>query len=140
MNVQSTAAKERSKIFEQVATEQGFTVIRGRFGGEFNNDQLAIRSQANYTHLLLGLQVTDASGEVQLDTLSMGPHRQFTRKWIRAVCYALRLDPTQSAHATAIEGALADGTLVPAALVLTRPDANIGILRIALPDEPPGFA
>src|ERR1700733_11732305 len=120
MNVFSQEAGNRSKLFESLVSKEGFTLIGGRFGGEFNNDQLSIRIESGRTQLLLGLKVTDEAGNLQLDTQSMGPYQQFSRNWLLTVIHALKLDPAQSSHGQAIERALADGTLVLGVLLLTK--------------------
>lgn len=135
MNVFSQEAVNRSKLFESlVSKEKGFTLIGGRFGGEFNNDQLSIRSENGTTQLLLGLKVTDEAGNLQLDTQSMGPYQQFSRNWLLTVSHALKLDPAQASHGKAIERALADGTLVLGVLMATKPDGQVIMLRITLPE------
>src|SRR5579871_2477750 len=135
MNVFSKEAGERSKLFESLAAKQGFTLISGRFGGEFNNDQLSIRVEDGRTQLLLGLKVSDPSGNLQLDLMSMGPYQQFSENWLLTVSHALKLDPAQSSYGEAIEKALADQTLSLFVLVLMRPNGQAMLLRIALPGD-----
>ena len=134
MNVFSKEAANRSRLFESLVSKEGFALIGGRFGGEFNNDQLSIRIAGGTTQLLLGLKVTDDAGNLQLDTQSMGPYQQFSRNWLLTVSHALKLDPTQASHGKAIESALADGTLVLGILMVTKPDGQVRMLRITLPD------
>ena len=135
MNVFSKEAVNRSKLFESlISKEKGFTLIDGRFGGEFNIDQLSIRSENGTTQLLLGLKVTDEAGNLQLDPQSMGPYQQFSRNWLLTVIHALKLDPAQASHGEAIERALADGTLILGVLMVTKPDARVRMLRITLPE------
>jgi hypothetical protein len=134
MSIFSREAADRSKLFESFAQRHGFTLLRGRFGGEYNNDQLSIRGEKGSTQLLLGLKVSDESGNVQLDPSSMGPYQQFSKNWLLTVSYALKLDPTQSLHGEAIEKALTDRTLSLFVLALIKPSREAVLVSIALPD------
>lgn len=134
MNVFSRQAADRSKLFEEVVSRDGFALISGRFGGEFNNDQLAIRVATGTTQLVLGLKVTDDTGGLQLDPQSMGPYQQFSRNWLLAVIHALKLDPAQASHGKSIETAFADGTLVLGVLMVAKPTGRVLLVRIALPE------
>ena len=133
MNVFSPEAATRSKLFESLVRKEGFSLISGRFGGEFNNDQLAIRIDGGRTQLLLGLKVTDEAGNLQLDTQSMGPYQQFSRNWLLAVCHALKLDPAHSSHGQAIEKALAGSALILGVLMIVKPGGQARMIRIELP-------
>lgn len=58
LNEFSDDAKDRSALFESLARKEGFIVLPGRYGGEYNNDMLAIRQSDDQTILMLGLKVT----------------------------------------------------------------------------------
>lgn len=134
MNIFSQEAQERSKLFESIAEKYEFKPMNGRFGGEYNNDQLAFNENNGKISLLLGLKVTDASGNLQLDTMSMGPFQQLSLNWLLAVIECLKLDNLQAGQAKKIESALKSKRLDIYVLVLDRTNGESKIIRIAAPE------
>ncbi len=127
----------RSRLFASLAQKDKYEVLPGRYGGEYNNDMLALgpRRAEGWEILLLGLKVTDGEGNVQLDMHSMGPLRQMSRQWLEAVVHALRMVPNGCQAADRIATALASNKLIPGLIILDRADGTTKLLRLSLDIE-----
>jgi hypothetical protein len=134
MNAFSQEAKLRSQLFESVSKKYGFKEINGRFGGEFNNDQLAIKEQDGRTILLLGLKATGPSGDLQLDQMSMGPFLQFSADWVKAVIECLKIDRQQYITAFQIELARNTKKLDLVVLLFDRVTKETKFLAVGVPN------
>lgn len=134
MNLFSQEAKSRTELFESVAKGHGFVVLTGRFGGEFNNDQLAVKQQDDRTLLLLGLKRTGALGDLQLDQFSMGPFMQFSGDWLTAVVQVLKIDRTQYVTAFRIELARKLKKLDLVVLLIDHTTQEVKFLGVETPD------
>ena len=134
MNVFSQEAKLRSQLFESVSNKYGFEEIKGRFGGEFNNDQLAIKKQDGRTILLLGLKATGPSGDLQLDQMSMGPFLQFSSDWVKAVIECLKIDRQQQIIGFQIELARNTKKLDLVVLLFDRVTKETKFLAVGVPN------
>ncbi|MCE1239680.1 MAG: hypothetical protein LWW83_07185 [Azonexaceae bacterium] len=134
MNAYSEEARIRSSLFESIAHRYGFSVIEGRFGGEYNNDQLALKEQNGRTLLLLGLKATGPKGDLQLDQMSMGPFLQFSSEWLSAVIQSLKLSRSQYANAAAIEQARNSKSLDLVVLLFTKGTEDVKFLGITTPE------
>lgn len=134
MNDFSADARNRTQLFTSVATREGAEVLPGRYGGEFNNDMLALGRTPDGTEevLLLGLKVSDESGNLQLDLHSMGPYRQLSRAWLRLVVHALQGVSRGQAAGERIAQALAQDRLIVGMMWLDRNDLNVKIVRMSL--------
>ncbi len=128
----SESAKQRSQLFTSLVEKDGLGVLPGRYGGDYNNDMLAM-SNGNHGApiLVLGLKVTGADGGVQLDMSSMGPLRQLSKEWLKTVTFGLRQSDTAAgAFADSIERAMAANTLVTGLLILDRVTQKVNMLRV----------
>jgi hypothetical protein len=134
MNAYSEEARIRSSLFESIVLRYGFRVIEGRFGGEYNNDQLALKEQDGRTLLLLGLKATSPKGDLQLDQMSMGPFLQFSPEWISAVIQSLKLSQSQYANAVAIEQARNSKKLDLVVLLFIKGTEDVKFLRVTTPE------
>ena len=137
MNTFSQAARTRSQLFESLVKKDGYNLINGRFGGEYNNDQLAIKVDRGVVTLLLGLKATGQSGDLQLDQMSMGPFVQFSNEWISAVIQCLKLDHKQNTIASQIEEARNTKKLILGVLLINKLTKDMTVLRIATPEPNP---
>lgn len=86
---QCEQAKVRSELFESIASRSGFELIPGRYGGDFNNDQLAIKLDEGAAQIMLGLKTLDEDGGVQLDCYSLGNYMQLEDEWLDVAIYSL---------------------------------------------------
>lgn len=86
---QCEQAKVRSELFESIVNRSGFELLPGRYGGEYNNDQLAIKLDENTAQIMLGLKTLDEEGGAQLDCLSLGNFMQLTDDWLDVAIYSL---------------------------------------------------
>lgn len=134
MNVFSQEARLRTGLFESIANRYGFDLINGRWGGEFNNDQLAIKEQDGRTILLLGLKSTSPSGDLQLDQMSMGPFLQFSSNWLSAVIQCLKIDRMQLLTATKIEFARDVKALDFVVLLVDKNNKDVKFLKVTVPE------
>ncbi len=103
MNDFSVDARRRSEMFIKVAKQQGFEVLPGRYGGEYNNDMLAAGEKNGQFMLILGMKITGSDGGIQLDKHSMGAFLQLSKSWLEMVVYSLRLSDKHSSIADKIE-------------------------------------
>ena len=134
MNFFSSEARLRSELFESIALRHGFSLIEGRFGGDFNNDQLAFKEQGSRVILLLGLKRTSSTGDLQMDQMSMGPFLQFSSKWMLAVIQSLKLSENQYQKAIVLEKARAAKTLDFVLLLHDRVANDVKFLGVKAPD------
>lgn len=134
MNTNSPEARQRSELFESISKRHGFIILNGRWGGEFNNDQLALQEQDGKTILLLGLKVTSPSGDLQLDQMSLGPFVQLSPLWISAVIQCLKLDKEQADISSKIERAQKSNTLLPTLLIYDKSSNDVKFLRVKVPE------
>jgi len=86
---QCEQAKVRSELFESIVNRSGFELLPGRYGGEYNNDQLAIKLDENTAQIMLGLKTLDEEGGAQLDCQSLGNFMQLTDDWLDVAIYSL---------------------------------------------------
>ena len=128
----SESAKQRSQLFTSLVEKDGLGVLPGRYGGDYNNDMLAMSNgNQGAPILVLGLKVTGADGGVQLDRSSMGPLRQLSKEWLKTVTFGLRQsDAAAGAFADRIERAMAANTLVTGLLILDRVTQKVTMLRV----------
>ena len=89
----SDQAKIRSELFESIMNRSGYEIVPGRYGGEYNNDQIAIKIDAESATLMLGLKSLNEDGSGQLDAMSLGSNMQLTDEWIEAVIACLNINP-----------------------------------------------
>jgi hypothetical protein len=125
-------ARLRSALFESVVTRNGFRMLPGRYGGDFQSDQLALQIANGKTTLVLGLLTTSPGGDLQLDRSSMGGHMQFSREWIIGVARALEEEHADPADAETIRNAFREGKLYLGALII-KPGKDVIVLRIETP-------
>ncbi|STQ91128.1 hypothetical protein [Iodobacter fluviatilis] len=129
----SEYAIKRSSIFVSTVENDGFEVLPGRYGGEYNNDMLAIgkSKEQDKDILLLGLKVTGDDGDLQLDMKSLGSHRQLSSEWLDVVVYSLRLSEQGCHFAERIAAALAADRLVTGVVYLDGEDEKVKLIRIS---------
>lgn len=131
MNVFSEEARTRSALFESIAKREGLSLLPGRYGGEYNNDMLAVREVDGGTHLVLGLKVTNQNGDLQMDIMSMGPHRQFSPEWIDTIIYALSRTEEDQRFADMLSTAKAASTLTMGLMFLDKVDQQVKVIAIS---------
>ncbi|NHQ88423.1 hypothetical protein HA050_20185 [Iodobacter sp. HSC-16F04] len=134
MNIFSQEAKIRTELFESISKRNGFNLINGRWGGEFNNDHLALKEQDGRTLLLLGLKLTSPEGNLQLDQMSMGSFVQLSPLWLSAVIQSLKLDKNQSEMANKLERARNSKTLDTMLLLFDKVSNNVKFLKVRVPE------
>ncbi|MCX7207746.1 MAG: hypothetical protein NT086_17555 [Proteobacteria bacterium] len=134
MNIFSQEAKIRTELFESISKRNDFNLINGRWGGEFNNDHLALKEQDGRTVLLLGLKLTSPEGNLQLDQMSMGPFVQLSPLWLSAVIQSLKLDKNQSEVANKLERAKNSKTLDTMLLLFDKVSNNVKFLKVRVPE------
>lgn len=131
MNNRSEQAQLRSKLFINYSERNGAVVLPGRWGGDFNNDQLAIYQTEGGVVLLLGLKTTSAQeSEISLDTNSLGSYVQFSAPWLRSLILCLRQDEMFHDFADMIEKSWIGKTLIGSLLVLDTDTEVMSLLRI----------
>ena len=91
MNEFSTDAVKRSGLFESIASRQGLTILPGRFGGEYNNDMVAIGDNGDDFILLFGLKTVEEGRDIQLDRMAIGPFLQGSSEWLKLIVYSMEL-------------------------------------------------
>lgn len=127
--------RERARLFLFFVDSLGFSLLPGRYGGELNNDMLAIGEKEGKTVLLLGLKAVDEAGGVHIDQMSMGPHKQLSDAWLDAVAYSLSLQEETSHFAAAISFAK-DSRTLERTIVFADPAVNMfRTLVVAYEDE-----
>lgn len=87
-------AKVRTEFFESIMTRNGYEILPGRYGGEYNNDQIALRVDDESSSLMLGLKSLNDDGSGQLDVMSLGANMQLSDEWLKAVeaCLAVNVE------------------------------------------------
>lgn len=132
MNNASNEAKQRTKLFESLMAKQGALILPGRFGGDYNNDQIAIIRRGAAIDILLGLKILEKDGSLQFDMLSLGAFMQLSRVWLNALIACLKLDANTKVVADEIEAALKDGKLLVGAVYMGREGGNTGVVKVDL--------
>lgn len=121
LNDFSQEALTRTKIFTKVAEQNNLIVLPGRYGGEFNNDLIAVKEQNDGISLFLGIKTLGEDGGVQLDTHSMGQYLQCSKPWLSMVVQSLKLSKNHLAIADKIEQSTNNETIQ---LVVVYIDTN----------------
>ncbi|EJM15016.1 hypothetical protein PMI21_03444 [Pseudomonas sp. GM18] len=132
MNNQSEQAIIRSRLFESLVQRHGAVLIPGRYGGDFNNDQLGFAEVDGEVTLLLGLKILDDEGGLQLDNSSLGPHVQYSTSWLKALIQCLKLDSETIGYSMKIEAAMSRGSLVAGVICMNGKSQEIKMLRVAV--------
>ena len=133
VNEFSSQALQRSELFESITTKEGCKPIKGRFGGEYNNDQLAMLVQDDgKVTLMLGLKISD-NGNVQLDNMSMGGFQQFSEKWLLAVLEYLKNSDNDINISEQLALAWKTNKLILGLLCMDKNDASVIIIRVETP-------
>jgi len=96
-------AQVRAELFESIMTRNGYEVVPGRYGGEYNNDQIAIQISDDQSSLMLGLKSLNEDGSGQLDTMSLGSNMQLSDEWLDAVVACLDVNPETKVFADKIK-------------------------------------
>ena len=128
----------RSQLFESYLGRQDnrMRFLSGQYGGPSNNDRLAyLAKDSQEVELFLGIKSTEANGDLQLDTNSLGGFTQFSDGWLRALIHQLGASSDTSQDAKIIEDAWVKGVLLTAVLAV-RPgdsDAPLCLLRVETP-------
>lgn len=91
MNIYSAQAQARTDTFMQLVQQQQLALLPGRFGGEFNNDQIAVGWHRGQFVLWFGLQERLAGQELHLDAWGLGPFAQGSKPWLELVVQSMRL-------------------------------------------------
>jgi len=105
-------------------------VLPGRYGGDYNNDQLAIVEGDGKVTLMLGLKLLEDNGGLQLDNASLGPHTQYSNSWIRALVGCLSCNPETENVSVKINQALEAGALDAVVLILNQDSHQVSLLKI----------
>ncbi|WPN20786.1 hypothetical protein [Pseudomonas marginalis] len=132
MNNLSKDAQVRSQLFESLVGRYNATLIPGRYGGDYNNDQLAISEADGNVTLFLGLKLLDSEGALQLDAASLGPHLQYSKPWFSALIASLKCSPDTVQFSVKIESVLAKILLVACVICMDPVTQDIKLLRIAI--------
>lgn len=132
MNVFSSDARKRSDIFTKVINKQGFTILPGRYGGEYNNDMLAAGEKEGQFMLLLGMKTTGSDGGIQLDSYSMGDFLQFSKNWLMMVVQSLRLGGKELTLADKIEQHTQTGDISLSVVYLDLNSKELNIIPVAM--------
>lgn len=129
----SSQALVRSELFESITTREGCKSIKGRFGGEYNNDQLAMLVQDDgKVTLMLGLKISD-NGDVQLDNMSMGGFQQFSEKWLLAVLEYLKNSDNDISISEQLALAWKTNKLILGLLCMDKNDSSVIIIKVETP-------
>lgn len=132
MNSQSEQAIVRSKLFEWLVNKYGGVLIPGRYGGDFNNDQLGFAEAAENVTLFLGLKILDGEGGLQLDSASLGPHVQYSAPWLKALVQCLKLNAETTQYSVKIEAAMSRGDLIAAVICMDSNSKEMKVFRVAV--------
>ncbi|WP_342308090.1 hypothetical protein WLF14_21550 [Pseudomonas fluorescens] len=130
MNNLSKDAQVRSQLFESLVGRYNATLIPGRYGGDYNNDQLAISEADGNVTLFLGLKLLDSQGALQLDAASLGPHLQYSKPWFSALVASLKVSLDTVKFSINIESALSQTLLVACVVCMDPVTQDIKLLRI----------
>jgi hypothetical protein len=130
MNNLSKDAQVRSQLFESLVGRYNATLIPGRYGGDYNNDQLAISEADGNVTLFLGLKLLDSQGALQLDAASLGPHLQYSKPWFSALVASLKVSLNTVEFSIKIESALSQKLLVACVVCMDPVTQDIKLLRI----------
>jgi len=134
MNDFSEDANKRTKLFHRIAEQNNMTVLPGRYGGEYNNDMIAIGDKHNSPTLWLGLKVTGDKGDLQLDKHSMGGFLQFSSNWLKMVITSLHLQTKHHDASNFIEQALITQTLSLGVVYIDIETKQPNVLPMAIQD------
>jgi len=118
------AGRDRAKLFTFFAQSIGYSIIPGRYGGELNNDMLALGEKYGHTVLVLGLKAVEPGGAIRIDTMSLGPYKQMSPAWLDVLVFSLGLSEETIHFADAISFARDSGTLA-LELVFVEPATSI---------------
>ena len=133
MNEFSDDAIKRTDLFKRIAEQNDMQVLPGCYGGEYNNDMLAIGKQYNEVIVWLGIKVTGVGGDLQLDRKSMGSFLQFSTDWFKMVIVSLRLLGAENT-AGLIEEGLLKRTLKLGLLYIDLESGEPSVLPMAIQD------
>jgi hypothetical protein len=132
MNNQSEQAKIRGRLFESLLQRYGAVLVPGRYGGDFNNDQLAFTEKDGEVTLFLGLKILGGEGGLQLDDSSLGPHVQYSKSWLKALVQCLKLDSESVGCSAKIEAAMINNSLVAAVICMDSNSQEVKVFRVAV--------
>ena len=132
MSSQSDQLVVRSRLFQSLLKKYGGELIPGRYGGDFNGDQLGFVETAENVTLFLGLKVLDGEGGLQLDCESLGSHIQFSMPWLKALVQYLKLNSETVNYAVKIEAARSAGSLIAVVLCMDGSSGEVKVFRVAL--------
>lgn len=132
MNNQSEQAKIRSRLFESLVQRHEAVLVPGRYGGDFNNDQLGFVEKDGEVTLFLGLKILGDEGGLQLDNSSLGPHVQYSTFWLKALIQCLKLDSETVGYSNKIEAAMGNDSLVAAVICMDGNTQEIKVFRVAV--------
>ncbi|MCQ2993174.1 hypothetical protein NLO88_06915 [Pseudomonas syringae] len=132
MNNLSKDAQVRSQLFESLVGRYNAILIPGRYGGDYNNDQLAISEDDGSITLFLGLKLLDSQGGLQLDAASLGPHVQYSKSWLSALVASLKCSSGTVQIAVKIDSALAQSLLQACVVCMSPATQDVKLLRIAI--------
>lgn len=125
--------RQRASLFESVAVRRGFRILPGKYGGDFQSDQLAIQVANGKTTLLLGPLVTSSDGDLQLDMSSMGGHMQYSREWIIEATRVLTSVYARHEDAETILNSFKNGSLYLGAFLIEKKSGEVKLIRIETP-------
>ncbi|AOT09540.1 hypothetical protein [Pseudoalteromonas luteoviolacea] len=90
LNEFSKDAKNRSEFFYNFVKNQNLTLLPGRYGGEYNNDHVAIGEENGEFLLFFGTKIQPEGEGIQLDPHAMGPFMQGSVEWLKMIVLAMR--------------------------------------------------
>jgi hypothetical protein len=128
----SEQAKSRAQLFESVVKRYEAVVLPGRYGGDYNNDQLAYSEANGKVTLFLGLKLLDSTGGLQLDAASLGPHMQYSESWLLALVRCLEVSSETIEYSIKIKEAMDSRTLVACVACMDTKSQEVKFLRIAV--------
>jgi hypothetical protein len=132
MNNQSEQAIIRSRLFESLVQRHGAVLVPGRYGGDYNNDQLGFVEIGGEVKLFLGLKILDDEGGLQLDSSSLGPHLQYSIPWFKALVQCLKLNSESVEYSSKIEIAMGRGSLLAWVICMNSSSQEITMFRVAV--------
>ena len=127
--------RERARLFTFFVDSLGFSLLPGRYGGELNNDMLAIGEKDGKTVVLLGLKAVDEDGGIHIDQMSMGPYKQLSGAWLDTVAYSLGLHEETRHFADAINFARDSRTLERTIVFVDPATSMFRTVVVAYEDE-----
>lgn len=130
-------AQQRSEFFYNFVKSHSLTLLPGRYGGEYNNDHVALGEQDGELTVYFGTKIMPAGEGIQLDKFSMGPFMQGSVAWLKMIIQAMKAcDGLPPALLEKFERSIEDGRISVVVFYVDIENSSLSLLPLAVEDWP----